>query len=294
MDTAIVQLGSWGDVVISTALVRALKEQCQAKITYYVATMFRGALDGNPCVDYIQTIDVDRARVWSLFDRVTTQARKAHQTVIVPWPGLLPKDKWRLLSGDCKNNFMWAYARAGQQQGLGIEVPLKLWLYPTQTEIDKADQFVTTLNRPIGSKLVMMEMQGHSGQTCFNPTWLQPVIDTVMQRYHNNAIFLISAGGQPPPEVTLLNNRYPGKIWFMNSFSLREMSVIFNYCDLFLGVSSGTSNACQTHRCKKGIAWFETVSESIWDSSPLGTDKKHFHYGGDLGAYIELLKSKLP
>jgi len=293
-DIAVVQLVSWGDVVISTSLVHAIKEQLGVKITYYVSSACHGAVFGNPDIDQIKIIQATKHQAWGVFSKIIKQAWEFHQHVFTPWPGFIPRHEWCLLDRQTKINFMWSYARAGQVVDLTIDVPLKLYLYLSDSEKERADKFYRSLNKKPSTKLVLAEMHGDSSQTACCPAWIPSIVNTVMTKYNGDAIVCISASGQPPREIQQLITKYDRKIQFLNFLSLREVSAFFNYCDIFLGVSSGTSNACHGHQCKKDIAWFETVNDPVWDSSPLGVENKVFYYGTKLAEYISILKGRLP
>lgn len=296
-DAAIVVLASWGDVLISTCLVRALKEQQNARITYYVSSACASAIQNNPDISDLVIIPATKAQAWSVQDKVVADVKRKHKKVLTPWAGFLSRDRWLPLDGNAAPNFMWSYAHAAQSEGLTITRPLKLYLYPTIAEKVKAESFLTSLPRDANTKIIMMEISGESSQTHWNHQWTEMAIETLFRRYNGNIRVLISCGGQEPNQIAQLRLQYKTgsieRIYFLNQNSLREVSIIFNGCHIFLGVSSGTSNAVHGHQCKRGIQWFEAVNDPIWASFPLGTENKTFYYGHNPTEYCKILFDKL-
>jgi hypothetical protein len=143
----------------------------------------------------------------------------------------------------------------------------------------------------------MMEISGESSQTYWNHNWTVLAIKTLMEKYDGNVIILISCGGPEPQGISQLRAQYRqnniDRIYFLNQFNLPEVAMIFNGCHIFLGVSSGTSNAVHSHQCKRDVQWFEAVNDPVWASFPLGIDNKTFYYGQNPNEYCKILSDKL-
>lgn len=293
IDTAVVVMASWGDVVISTLVVRAIKEQRKdVHVTFYTSSACKGAVFNNPKIDKLEVIPANKAQAWGLQDKIINKARQKHQLVITPWAGFTPQHEWVPIDmPGTPHNFMWAYVRVAQLHGLVVPIPPTLYLYPTETEQERAKKFVESLVQR--KRTVMMEIQAESAQSFWNPKWTRRIIPEIIKTYGGDVTILISRGGGEPPEVTELKKKFKGQIYLLNEYSLREVSVIFNSCDVFVGLSSGTSNACHTHLCKKDIQWFEAINDRKWCSAPLRKEGKHFFFRNDPEGFAKLLRENL-
>jgi ADP-heptose:LPS heptosyltransferase len=292
MNIAIVQMASFGDVVLTTCILRAIREhRPKWKIHFYTSSFCAGAVENNPDIDELHIKDMSRAEAFNNWGYVTEEAKKKHNRVLVPWPGILHQREWRLMKGHLgNNNFMWAYPRCIQYLNLPFTGKIKTYLYPTDEEKQKVSDFVASLDP---RRMLMMEVSGKSGQTWWNHSWTQRAVETIAKKLPEFHLF-ISCGGEEPADLQALRNKYKGKqtIHYMNDFSIREMSVLFNSCDTMFSVSSGTANACMTHECKRDVKWFELVNNTCWDSSPMGNMKRKFicHKNDQVGYFAYIAK----
>lgn len=288
-DVAIVTMASWGDVVISTLIVNALKTQKpDCRITYYTSSACAGAIKNNPHIDEQVIIQATKGQAWAVQDKIISDARNKHQVVVAAWAGYTPRYNWKPLdNNETSENFMWSYVRTAQSLGLNVPNPPLLYLYPTDDEKNRIAGYMQNVKSGTN---ILMEVKGESSQTYWNNDWTVKAIDKLHQIYNKPNVF-ISCGDKPDDFIFDLIDKYG--IHYMNDYSLREMSVLFNYCDVFLGVSSGTSNACHGHLCKRNIKWIEAINDGVWDSKPLGYHNKVFFYGGDVKAYCNLLENIL-
>jgi ADP-heptose:LPS heptosyltransferase len=293
-------MASWGDVVISSCIAKAIKEQKPDwKVTYYTSTTYGNALHNNPDIDeLIEKKTQGKDDAFAQWGHVRTDVEKDNKfdKVIIPWAGVLPRGDWKLKE-DHKgpNNFMWSCPRAIQELGLTFKGSIQTYLYQTKEEVDKAREFVTKLNKD-SHKLIMMETAGFSCQTHWKPNWTRKAVELLIKRYGRLHLF-ISGGGEVPDDIKNLQKKHNSdavKIHYMSNFTLREMSALFNHCDIMFSVSSGTANACMTHMCRKNIKWFELVNDSCWDSVPMGNIKNKLIYRkNNMDEYFRLVNSRL-
>lgn len=297
MDTAIVVLASWGDVIISTMIPRAIKEQRPDwTVTYYTTSACAGAIAGNPDVDHLVVLPGTKDQAWGMQDRVIADARRRHQKVIAPWAGWYQQSDWLPLTapgwdGQPHHNFMWAYVRSAQHEGLEIALPPTIYLHLTDAERRRATDFVGGLGPR--RQRILMEVEGHSSQSWLNESWLPVVMDVFDKIYGDGVELLISKGGAETPGIISAKQHWPGRVHLLNNYSLREVAWIFNSCDIFIGCSSGTSNACHAHCCKSDIKWFEAVRSTIWDSRPLRPNNKAIYYGASAPEFATMLSAGL-
>lgn len=290
-DIGIVQLASWGDVFISTIISQGIKEKYpNSKITQYVSTSCANALIGNKHIDKIETIQSTKKQVWEgLQDHVINGIRTKHEILITPWPGYLPQDQWSIKSqindNQSKHNFMWAYAKALENLGIQFDIPLKPQMWLTNQEMINADSISHRLN----GFIVMMEVEGHSNQTYINHSWISPIANVISSKTNGKFTLLISRAGQDTREILEVKSTYGNKIITLGDLSLREVSRVFNNCHLFIGCSSGTSNACHAQHCRRDIPWIENIKSKLWDSTPLGVNQKRFHYDDNVESFIHTI-----
>lgn len=302
-DVAVVQLVSWGDVVISSVIPYLVKKHHPGcRVTFYVSSACHGAIAGNRHVDEVVVLPATKDQSWVLMPQVTEEARAKHQYVVTPWPGLLDRSQWARLGREGKDyNFMWSYLRAAQkllvETGVGLpepdQFPIHLW--PTEEEKRRAQGFLNVAgSHDLGAKFVMMETDGHSSQNYFNAAWTNKILEGLMDHFKQKVIVLISRGGVIPHEIREAMIRWPWHIHMLNEYSLREASVMFNACSVFIGGSSGTSNAAHGHQCKRDIKWFEAVNDRVWCSEPLvGPADKKIYTGADPDAFVKLIRDNL-
>ena len=296
MDLGIVAMASWGDVIISTIIPKVYKDQRpDTKITFYTSSACAGALLNNPSIDNLVVIPASKDHSWAIQDSIIADARKKHEKVITPWAGFTPQCDWIPLNRpgwdyEFHPNFMWATVRTAQSEGLAVPNPPVIYLYPWPEEIENANKFVASLNN--GRRKVIMEVEGQSGQSWMRQSWIDPIMTVFMEKW-KDVDLLISKGGDESPEIAAAKAKWPGRVHLMNKLSLREVSVVFNSCDAFIGCSSGTGNACHTHLCKKNILWFETVKDRLWDSWPLRPYGKFYHRSEDPQTFFDLIRNNV-
>lgn len=295
MKIAIVQLASWGDVVISTCIPRAIKKQKPGwHITYYTSSVCADALKGNPDIDETIVKDVkNRAEAFDVWGYVTEDAKKAkHSKVVVPWAGVLKPQDWRLLrKHDGPNNFMWAYPRMIQSLGLNFKSPIKTTLNLEAAEIKKAADFISSLPK---ARMLMMEIEGKSGQTWWNDNWTTQTINMLRRTLKKFHLFISHGGPKPDAIKSACKENTPSQqVHYMDHFSIREMTALFEHCDTMFSVSSATANACMTNKRNIGKRWFELINNTCWDSQPMGSDGKHFFYQNDIKAYLSIVSKKI-
>ncbi len=290
----VLQLISYGDAIISTHVLRSLKlAYPDSKITYVTSNFCTEAIRNNPDIDWLRVILLDNKeaakRPWR---KLTAEYQADDNYDLVLNLQLKSKKACRLIQNS-ELNFMWYGARLLQELKIPLEIPLKTYLYTTIAEQSKAHNFVKSIET-VGYRLVMMEIEGFSRQTYWDKDWTNKVIRYLFSKYPKIHIF-ISRGGEPPQYVIDLQNNVQTdtqKIHYMNFLTVREMSVLFNYCDMMFSVSSGTANACMTHNCKKDILWFE-VAKKHYTSAPMGTQNKIIYSVDNLDGFLSQVSNRV-
>lgn len=304
LDVGVVQLASFGDVIISSIVPHTIRQNHpDARITFYVSSACEGAIANNQDVDNVVVLQATKGQSWALMHETVEKAKKKHQHVIAPWPGYRPREEWvpKWQTGETPN-FMWSYFRAAQEfqekvtgKPFAMDRPFPIHLWLTPEEKCRAEGFVNMAgSHNLGSKFVMMETDGHSSQNYFDANWTNKILSGVMEHYKGDATVLISRGGVIPNEIREAMVRWPWKVHMLNEYSLREVSWIFNSCSVFIGGSSGTSNACHGHQCKRDVKWFEAVRDPVWCSAPLrGAPDKKIYLGANPDEFVKLIRDNL-
>lgn len=282
MDLAIVQLASWGDTILSTCLPRAIKEQRPDwHITYYTSSACASAVHNNPDIDKLEVIPATRAEAFEIWNDVVSDAKRRHSKVVQTWAGKRPREEWQLINKKTKRNFMWSAPRCIQELGLKFSQPLVNYIYFTPDEELRARNKLKSI--PYGPR-ILLEVEAFSKQTQFTLNWLKPMFSTICKQLGGATQFLVSIG-RKIEHLERLSQRF--NITTLDDLSIREVALLIDDCVGFLGVSSGTSNACHHQHRKRQVVWCEAVNHTDWCSAPYGGDK-NIHLGG-LDGYLKLL-----
>lgn len=284
MRIAIVQGGAWGDNINSTLMLRPILDKYpNCTIDVHTSTKYGNAFDNNPYITNIirhQTHDknssIDIART------LPTSISSKYDIVVAPHPMFRP-GKWNSVKNPhLGENLILSWVR--QLEELEIEYnEIETVLRLTDSEKEIADQFITTLPN---NKNVLMEIHGESGQTFWDHNWTITVGEYFCKKGYN----LLISNLDNRADIKHLTTRYNNAKW-VGGYTIRQCAQIFNYCHIFISVSSGLSNACNTNWCKKDIKWFEVVNSLPCSSCVLRSDGKIFWHENNHNRFIQMLES---
>lgn len=289
MRIAFVQLGSYGDNINSTMMLKPIKDYWQGcTVDVHTTDLYAGAFHNNPYVDRL--VDYHAATKSACFDLYNSVPRLVdgmkYDKVIVPAPILHPTRRNSLLHPEFGENIITTFMRVMEDNGIPYEFPVKTVLRLTPDEVHGVDAWLAGVKAQLGGKRnILMEVHGESGQTHWNPDWTTAVGRHLMKQRSN----LFISRRDKTAEIARLEQEFPGHVYWAGGLSIRQCAELFNRCDLFMSVSSGLSNACNTDWCKTDIKWVEAVNSMTVTSAPVRKDGKIFWYHNDLPRFLKML-----
>lgn len=286
---AIVQTGSWGDNINSTLMLKPIKEKHpNAIIDIYTSTTYGSAFDNNPLISNLYKFKShDKQSAIHLTLTIPNEIKSCgYDKILAPHPMYNPGNWTSVKSPELGTNLICAWVRALELADIEYKLPLVTILELTQDEKDRVTRYIKTIGNFENSRNILMEVHGESGQTHFNQEWTKRVISHLLNDQTNIFISKKDIG----QDLINIKSKNPNRIHFVNNLTIRECAELYNHCDIFLSVSSGLSNACNTNHCRTDIKWFEAINSHTVSSAPIRKNNKHFWYDKNLDGYISLLK----
>lgn len=281
MRIAFIQLGSFGDCINSTLMLRPIWEHYnKPQIDVYTTTLYSGAFVGNPLItNLIKEPCQTKDHAFGLYNVVPLKVEKAipkYDLILNPAPILRPTMRNSLKHPEFGENLIMTFVRALEEEGIPYKWPITTELHLQSEEIVESlnwlDRNKVYRVRP---KSVLMECHGESGQTFFNDGHLRMIVNEMMGAGVEQ-VFI--SRKNTTNTINDLVKSYPNRVYCVNDLTLRQCACLFNYCGGFISVSSGLSNVCNTNYCKKDIKWLELVNSPTVNSAPLRSDGKLFLY----------------
>ena len=183
-------------------------------------------------------------------------------------------------------NLIYAWVHALERAGINCPIPPQSVLKLTENEIRRVSDFCEKIKDFKTKRNVLMECHGESGQTFWDHTWTVEVGIYLLKHKDTN---LFISRRHSSSDVNRLKQEAPGRVYFVGDLSLRECAELFNRCQIFMSVSSGLSNACNTDWCKDDIKWIETVNSHAVTSAPIRKKDKIFWLENDLDKFKKML-----
>lgn len=291
-----VQLGSFGDCINSTLMIEPIvnhftNDYGHVELDVITTTFYRDAFVNCPNVNRIIAYEAkSKKAAFDLYNSIPASIanNKSYDKVFVPAPILLPNHRNSLKHPEFGNNLICTFMRALEEEGIDYKFPVKTQLRLGIDEINEVNKFINNIGfNTYNPRFILMEVHGESGQTYWNDNWTNKVLD-YLTTDPNNIIF-VSRRELTKNVKSFIDN---GKnVIDASKLSLRCCGELFNRCDVFIGVSSGLTNICNTSWCKKNIQWFEAVNSPTVCSAPLRETDKNFFFDDDCDGFIRLLKS---
>jgi len=286
---ALIQPASWGDNINSTLMFKPLKDKYpESVIDVYTAENYASAFANNPYINKIVEFPApSKERALHLIHVIPPLLQgKNYSKVFCPHP-MINGDKWTSIKhGSLGTNLINAWVRALEEADVNFSLPLETVLRLTDQEVRNVDQFCQNID--MTKRNIIMETEGQSGQTFWNPQWTVEVGKHLLRGDTN--LFLSRKGDGP--DIQELRHHAPGQVHFAGSLSIRECAELYNRCQIFMSVSSGLSNACNTNWCTKHQKWIEVINSPAVSSAPIRSDGKIFWYNQDIPAFLAMLKDQ--
>lgn len=286
---AIVQTGSWGDNVNSTLMLKPLKAKYpNCRIEVHTSTYYASAFVNNPLIDKLIKHPSSNKQSSIHLSCIVTPKLTGYDIIFNPHP-MYNGDKWTSVKHpEMEANLILAWVRALEDQGVEYELPLETILELTPKEIGNVNAFCGKIPNFDGSRNILMEVFGESGQSFWNPSWTMAVGKHLL----NGETNLFISRRENSKDVAELQRHAPGKVFFAGGLTIRECAELYNRCQAFFSVSSGLSNACNTNWGKNDITWVETTNSGAVTSAPVRAEGKIFWHNNNLNAFIAMLREK--
>lgn len=284
---AVVSPGCWGDCINSTIMFKPIKDHyghdCQLDI--FTSTKYHTAFINNPHINNLYQTDVTSKN--DALNLVHVIKPIGYDLVINSHP-MINKTWSSNLNRTLGENLILAWVNCLEYNNIPYTLPLKSDLILTPHERSQADAFMSRISK--GKGYVLMECEGESGQSFWNPIWTRDVILTLTKMGY---ITLVSCIGQRDL-ITSLQLQTANKAIWVGSASIRTVAGIYDNCDAFISVSSGLSNACNTQQRRKVKHWFEVINSLTCSSNVVGTTEyKTFWHKNDVNEFCEHLTKTL-
>lgn len=288
MRICIIQTGSWGDNINSTLMLKPLKSHYDnAKIIVHTSTIYASAFYNNPYIDEIvEHQATSKNEALGLAKTIEKTIKSTYDIVINHHP-LFDQNRTSQLHPELGVNLVYSWVRALEELNVLYELPLETTLKLRDTEVEKTREYIANVKDFNSKRKVLMEVHGESGQTHWNDDW---TTKTIRHLSDDNTLIFVSKKSYDKRELDKLKSIYTG-VNFVGCLSIRECAELFNHCDIFLSVSSGLSNACNTDWCRKDIKWVEAVNSITASSAAIRREGKDFWFDNNLDGYLNCLRS---
>lgn len=289
MKIAFVQLGSWGDCINSTLMLRPIRWAYPGcTLDVYTTTLYQSAFKNNPDIHRIVAEPCSsKTHCFDLYNTVPAAVRAMdYDKVFVPAP-VLYDDRSSQKHPELGQNLICTFMRALEDEGIEYDWPVSTVMRLDKDEIHNVDNWISMAQIKLdGHCNVLMEVQGESGQSYWNHHWTLAVVRYLAARPYTNVVI---SRRDKTGEVAQLEKEFPKRVYWAGALSIRECAELYNRCQAFLSISSGLSNACNTDHCRRDVKWIETVNSPTVTSAPLYTEGKTFYYKNDIPAFVRML-----
>lgn len=236
MKIAIVVAGRHGDVCNCTPILK-YKDRLwgeDAEIHWFVTSKYRTALEHNP---HIILRDFNFG-AGSQLESVTRKlasiaAAEDFDRIYTPAPYMNPN--LRDLPGF---NIVLIPAR---YFGLGTPEKWRPLIYLTEAEIAQANAFVKKLGP---QSKVMIETRAFSSQG----GWDEDIVTSLMKLIPPNWLILMASFGDG---THFKHMEYHNRVVALDDVPFRQLTQVYNHCEMFFGASSGAACVTCAERCKQ-------------------------------------------
>lgn len=284
MKIAVISPGCFGDCVNSTLTFAPLKSAYKNSILdVYTSTKYHTAFINNPYIDNLhQTKAEDKNSALNLVHVI----KPVGYDIIINSHPLINKMWSSHIHPELGENLILTWVNTLESYKIPYDLPLKTDLVLTDNETNQAKNFIDNVNT--GKRFVLLECEGESGQSFWNPGWTKDVVLTMTKLGY---IVLINCIQQRELATKLQLETANKAIW-VGGASLRVVSGMYDYCDIFISVSSGLSNACNVQQRKPVANWIEVVNSLACSSNVIGSNKKTFWHQNDQNTFCSMLRER--
>lgn len=283
---AIVQPGAYGDNINSTLMLKPIKKKYpDCIIDVHTSSAYHTAFLNNPYItNIIQYAASTKEEALHLLMTIPPQIQNSNYDMIfVPHP-MVNVDKWSCaLHQEWGENLIFAWVRALEDRSIPYDIPLETIIQLTDFEIARVNAFRQSVHNMQHRRNILMEIHGESGQTFWDHNWTIGVGKHLLSSRDSN---LFISHKTYRDDIKYLQQQYPNHVYWVGSLTLRECAELFNHCQLFVSISSGLSNACNTTMCRRDVQWVEVVNSRTCSSAAIRSDGKLFWHDNNLQRFI--------
>lgn len=223
------QLVAFGDCLYATAIARQIKHDYPGcHLTWAIGSMCRSILDGNPYVDDIWEVSIQRIsdvkKIWTIFAREATERKKRGDFDEIFLTQLAPGNLHNY-DGTIRSSIFNAYPKP-------VTVPVTPVLRLSPSEIEHVRRFADAHGLNGRSPAILFESSPKSGQSCITQDFALAVAQKLTACSPDVRIILSSNIPFQPPHDRIIDG---------SVLSLRENAELTKYCSLLVGGSSGVS-----------------------------------------------------
>lgn len=286
---ALIQTGCWGDNINSTLMFQPIADHFKGCIIdVYTSTQYASAFYNNPYVNKIvKYMATDKQAALHLTKVIPDHIKnRGYDHVFAPHP-MFNQGTWASSKHpELGENLIYAWVHALEKAQIKCPMPPQSILKLTEEEIRRVSAFCKKIPEFKSKRNILMECHGESGQTFWDHNWTVEAGLHLLRRQDTN---LFISRRHSSSDVDRLKREAPGRVYFVGNLSIRECAELFNRCQVFMSVSSGLSNACNTNWCKDDIKWVETVNSHAVTSAPIRKEGKIFWFENNLAKFKMML-----
>jgi hypothetical protein len=231
-------LAARGDCVYATAVARQIKSDYPGcHLTWAIGSMSRAILNGNPYVDEVWEVPVDRhdqvADAWEKFYGEAVKRSQAGEFDEAFFTQIYP-DNFGNFDGTVRASIFRGYRGP-------ITVPVTPVLRLTQTEVENVRRFADAHGLLRQSRVILFEFTAGSAQTFIDSEFAHEAAKKIVALVPDSRVVLTSHQPFESANPRIIDG---------SALAFRENAELAKYCSLLIGCSSGISWLCTSEWAK--------------------------------------------
>jgi len=231
-------LAARGDCVYATAVARQIKRDYPGcHLTWAIGSMSRAILNGNPYVDEVWEVPVDRhdqvAGAWGKFYGEAVKRSQAGEFDEAFFTQIYP-DNFGNFDGTVRASIFRGYRGP-------ITVPVTPVLRLTQAEIENVRRFASAHDILRQPRVILFEFTAGSAQTFVDSDFAHEAAEKIVTLVPDARVVLTSHQPFESANPRIIDG---------SALAFRENAELAKYCSLLIGCSSGISWLCTSDWAK--------------------------------------------
>jgi len=275
MKIAMVQTGCWGDNVNSTLILKPLKNKYQnSTIDVFTAERYHTPFINNPYINEI--IKLPSSNKNDALHLMHTVNTTGYDLIIRNHP-MLNKNWSSHKNPGLGENLILSWVNWLEANDVPYEMPLTTDLILSDEEKRTPIDFIEKLPKD-RKGIVLIEAEAESGQSFWNAQWT----DAVAIKLHTMGYIVLINSVREASLAQNLQSVTKNRIIWAGGFTLRTMAAFYDHSDVFISISSGLSNACNTQQRKIIPHWLEVVNSLTCSSNVIRSTGKTFWHDNNI------------